>query len=103
MNRQVATWLVAMFPLAMASAAHGETLRPALIHAYRQTPSLTAARARRRPTDDGLPIDTAADRPTLPAAASYQEYEVRASRRISLPLRATNGKANHFFQLLTRH
>src|SRR3546814_12343759 len=77
-----------MFPLAMASAAHGETLRQALIHAYRTNPSLTAARAGLRATDEGVPIAKAAARPTLSATADYQEFVVRSANSFSAPLRS---------------
>ncbi len=99
MNRRVATWLVAMVPLAMASAAHGETLRQALIHAYRTNPSLTGARAGLRATDEGVPIAKAAARPTLSATADYQEFVVRSANSFSAPLRAANANANLSFPL----
>src|SRR3546814_2861716 len=88
-----------MFPLAMASAAHGETLRQALIHAYRTNPSLTAARAGLRATDEGVPIAKAAARPTLSATADYQEFVVRSANSFSAPLRAANAKSNLYFPL----
>lgn len=99
MNRRVAKWIVAMFPLTMASAAHGETLRQALIHAYRTNPSLTAARAGLRATDEGVPIAKAAARPTLSATADYQEFVVRSANSFSAPLRAANANANLSFPL----
>lgn len=59
-------------PLVAASPAQGETLREALIYAYRTNPSLTGARAGLRATDEGVPIAKAAGRPALSATADYQ-------------------------------
>src|SRR3546814_1302211 len=87
-------WFIAALPLVASSAAHGETLRQALIHAYRTNPSLTAARAGLRATDEGVPIAKAAGRPTLSATADYQEFVVRSANSFSAPLRSANANAN---------
>src|SRR3546814_11757672 len=89
---------MAALPLVASSAAHGETLRQALIHAYRTNPSLTAARAGLRATDDGVPIAKAAGRPTLSATADYQEFVVRSANSFSAPLRSANATANLTFR-----
>ena len=86
-------------PLIAASPAHGETLREALIHAYRTNPSLTGARAGLRATDEGVPIAKAAARPALSATADYQEFVVRSANSFSAPLRATSANANVSFPL----
>lgn len=92
-------WLLVMLPLVTASAAQGETLRHALINAYRTNPGLTAARAGLRATDEGVPIAKAAARPTLSATADYQEFVVRSANSFSAPLRAANANANLSFPL----
>src|SRR3546814_769773 len=92
-------WFIAALPLVASSAAHGETLRQALIHAYRTNPSLTAARAGLRATDEGVPIAKAAGRPTLSATADYQEFVVRSANSFSAPLRSANANANLTFPL----
>ncbi|WP_241772934.1 TolC family outer membrane protein [Erythrobacter sp. SG61-1L] len=86
-------------PLVAASPAHGETLREALIHAYRTNPSLTGARAGLRATDEGVPIAKAAGRPALSATADYQEFVVRSANSFSAPLRAASANANLSFPL----
>ena len=88
------TWILAVLLLVAASAAHGETLRQALIYAYRTNPSLTGARAGLRATDEGVPIAKAAARPTLRATAEYQEFVVRSANSFSAPLRAANANVN---------
>lgn len=81
-------------PLVAASPAQGETLREALIYAYRTNPSLTGARAGLRATDEGVPIAKAAGRPALSATADYQEFVVRSANSFSAPLRAASANAN---------
>src|SRR3546814_19921646 len=62
-------------------------------------PSLTAARAGLRATDEGVPIAKAAGRPTLSATADYQEFVVRSANSFSAPLRSANANANLTFPL----
>ena len=99
MSNGFSKWFIAALPLVASSAAHGETLRQALIHAYRTNPSLTAARAGLRATDEGVPIAKAAGRPTLSATADYQEFVVRSANSFSAPLRSANANANLTFPL----
>ena len=56
-----------LLPLSLLGTApsNAETLREALVAAYRTNPSLTGARAGLRATDEGVPIAKAAARPTL--------------------------------------
>lgn len=76
------------------SSASAETLRQALERAYRTNPTLTAARAEQRATDEGVPIAKAAARPALSATADYQEFVVRSANSFVSPLRAANAAAN---------
>lgn len=99
MSKGFLKWCFVAFPLVAAGAAHGETLRQALIYAYRTNPSLTAARAGLRATDEGVPIAKAAARPTLSATADYQEFVLRSANSFSAPLRAANANANLSFPL----
>lgn len=94
MSNGFSKWFIAALPLVASSAAHGETLRQALIYAYRTNPSLTAARAGLRAADEGVPIAKAAGRPTLSATADYQEFVVRSANSFSAPLRSANANAN---------
>src|SRR3546814_638859 len=99
MSKGFLKWSFVAFPLVAAGPAHGETLRQALIYAYRTNPSLTAARAGLRATDEGVPIAKAAARPTLSVTADYQEFVLRSANSFSAPLRAANANANLSFPL----
>ncbi|MDE0877070.1 MAG: TolC family outer membrane protein [Sphingomonas bacterium] len=78
----------------LEGSARADTLREALVAAYRTNPSLTGARAGLRATDEGVPIAKAAGRPALSATADYQEFVVRSANSFSAPLRAANAAAN---------
>lgn len=84
---------LASLPLLCATTARADTLREALIAAYRTNPSLTGARAGLRAIDEGVPIAKASARPNLSATAEYQEFVVRSSNSFSAPLRATSANA----------
>jgi outer membrane protein len=84
---------LALLPLLCATTVRADTLREALIAAYRTNPSLTGARAGLRAIDEGVPIAKAAARPILSATADYQEVVVRSSNSFSAPLRATSANA----------
>lgn len=85
---------VACAVVGSTSAANAETLRQALERAYRTNPTLTAARAGQRATDEGVPIAKAAARPALSATADYQEFVVRSANSFVSPFRAANAAAN---------
>jgi len=51
-----------------------ETLQEALVEAYRSNPTLLAARANLRATDEGVPIERADALPSLSASATYTEF-----------------------------
>lgn len=80
--------------LMTSSAAQADTLQEALAEAYQTNPTLTAARATQRATDEGVPIALAAGRPTISATADYQEFLVRSTNSFAAPLRAANAGAN---------
>lgn len=80
--------------LLLVGEAKAETLRQALEKAYRTNPSLTAARAGQRATDEGVPIAKAAARPALSATADYQEFVVRSANSFVSPFRAANAGVN---------
>ena len=56
-----------------ATPAAAETLREALLRAYRDNPTLEAARAQLRGTDENLPIQRAAGLPSLNNSNTYSE------------------------------
>lgn len=75
-RRATATALM-LLGMPMAGGASAETLQGALAKAYRANPTLTAARAGQRATDEGVPIQKAAGRPAIGANAQFQELVVR--------------------------
>src|SRR3546814_1204476 len=99
MNNRLPKWFFALLCVAIPGVSQGQTLRQALIHAYRTNPSLTASRAGLRATDEGVPIAKAAARPSLSATADYQEFVVRSANSFSAPLRAASANANLSFPL----
>jgi len=88
-----------MIVLMTPSVAQADTLQEALAEAYQTNPTLTAARAALRATDEGVPIALAAGRPTISATADYQEFLVRSANSFSAPLRAANAGANVSFPI----
>jgi outer membrane protein len=59
--------------LAAAAPARADTLREALAAAYRDNPTLTAARARQRANDENVPIQRAAGLPSAQASVQYSQ------------------------------
>lgn len=94
MKTRASLLMIALATAAGSSSTSAETLREALMAAYQSNPSLTAARAALRATDEGVPIAKAGARPTLSATADYQEFVVRSANSFSAPLRAANASAN---------
>ena len=60
---------LALGAVALAAPAHADTLREALAEAYRTNPTLQAARAQLRATDENVPIEKADGRPSLTGQA----------------------------------
>ena len=56
-----------------AVPAQADTLREALAEAYRTNPTLEAARAQQRATDENVAIERSAGRPNIAATGSYAE------------------------------
>ena len=66
--------LAASATLALCSPARADDLRSALVSAYSTNPTLEAARANLRATDEGVPIARADGLPALNATATETEY-----------------------------
>lgn len=69
----LATLSLATMSLATPGPACAETLKDALAQAYRTNPTLTAARAGQRATDENVAIAKASARPSASATTNYQE------------------------------
>ena len=63
----------------LAAPAHADTLRDALVQAYNTNPTLQAARAQQRATDEGVPLERSAALPDVAATAAYTEILEGAS------------------------
>lgn len=75
--------------------AQAETLREALIKAYKTNPSLEAQRANLRATDEGVPIARATALPNVSLQTNYAELFQNANNSFVVPQRAlqSNGQA----------
>ena len=85
----------AMLPLALlGGAARADTLQEALTAAYRNNPTLAAARAGQRATDESVPIQKAAGRPNLGVTGGYTEFVQSSSDSGISPERGINANLN---------
>ena len=91
-RRSAATALL-LLSSALGGAASAETLQGALAKAYRSNPTLTGARAEQRATDEGVPIQKAAGRPSARVTGEYQEVLVQPARSFLAPDRSAAGVA----------
>jgi len=74
----------------LASPASADTLKEALIAAYRDNPSLEAARAQLRATDEGVVIQRSQGLPSLNANGTYSEFLQQNSVSFIAPERQLN-------------
>jgi outer membrane protein len=70
--------------------AQADTLRDALLTAYQTNPTLEAARAQQRATDEGVPIARAAGLPSASAQGTYTEYLKQSENSFNAPSRVVN-------------
>lgn len=78
-----------------AGAAQADTLQEALTAAYRNNPTIAAARANQRANDENVAIQRSAGRPNVGVTAQYVENVARESGNNGLsPDRALNGQLN---------
>ncbi|QJR00924.1 TolC family outer membrane protein [Sphingobium yanoikuyae] len=93
LRRQAATALL-LLSSSMAGVAHAETLQGALAKAYRTNPTLTGARAGQRATDENVPIQKAAGRPTANSQLQFQELVIRPSNSFLAPHRSASASGS---------
>jgi outer membrane protein len=84
----------ALLSVPLAAPAHADTLRDALNGAYRNNPTLEAARAQQRANDENVPIEKAAGRPNADATVQYVEYVKSSSTSFIAPSRSLNATLN---------
>lgn len=73
--------------LVLPASAQADTLREALISAYKTNPTLQGARANQRATDENVAIQKAAGRPTASATATHIEFLRRSANSFTAPKR----------------
>lgn len=98
-GRSTLTRCTGMLALAAAiampvEAVHAETLRDAMIAAYRNNPTLTGARATQRATDESVPIAAANGRPSTQAQITYSENFLRSANSFTAPSRQLSSGLN---------
>lgn len=79
--------------IALPAAAQADDLRDALLNAYQTNPTLEAARATQRATDEGVPIAKSSGLPTLSGTATYTEYLKQSSVSYISPQRNLDATA----------
>ena len=72
----------------LAVPALADDLRQALLLTYETNPTLQAARANQRATDEGVPIAKAAGRPSISGSASYIEFVKKSANSFTAPDRS---------------
>ncbi|MEL6486541.1 MAG: TolC family protein, partial [Pseudomonadota bacterium] len=80
--------------LAAASPAQADTLRDALAGAYNNNPTLQAARANQRATDEGVPISKADSLPSLEGTGNLTEFIRPNSNNFFQPERVLTAQAS---------
>lgn len=93
-SKQAALLALGATALLPFSAARADTLQEALTAAYRNNPTLAAARAGQRATDETVPIQKAAGRPDLGVTGQYYEFVKQASDSFINPDRLATANLN---------
>lgn len=73
--------------LALSVPAHADGLREALVGAYNTNPTLEAARADQRATDEGVPIQRAQGLPSASVTATHIEFLRQSANSFTAPER----------------
>lgn len=77
--RQAAASALALGLALTAQTVSADTLQEALSEAYRNNPTLLAARAQQRAVDETVPIERAASRPSVGTTGAYTEFLKQSS------------------------
>lgn len=92
--RRSATALLLAGSALLATPAGAETLREALVRAYRSNPTITGARAQQRAIDENVPIARAAGLPSIQANGGYAENVLNSSNSFASPARQVQASTN---------
>ncbi|MBY8336723.1 TolC family outer membrane protein [Alteriqipengyuania sp. NZ-12B] len=88
MKRTALLALTASSILALSVPAYADTLNEALAEAYRTNPTLQAARAQLRATDENVAIEKADGRPSVTGSAALTEVLIQNSTSFFAPARS---------------
>lgn len=87
MRKRVGLYALLASAAAFASPAAADTLREALVEAYKTNPTLQAARANQRATDEGVPIARSQGLPDVRATATHLEFLKPSGNSFTAPER----------------
>lgn len=96
MMRRVSTVVSTLAVAVAAQPVHATTLQEALAQAYQTNPTLNAARAKLRGTDENVPLAKADGRPSVSVSGTYEEQlhrETNPTFGTSIPRRSASGQA----------
>ena len=82
-------------------AAAADTLREALLKAYRTSPTLSAAQANQRATDEDVPIARAQGLPQIGGSAGYVQSPLGTGNALTNPTRQASGQTQVTVPLFT--
>nr|WP_238475194.1 TolC family outer membrane protein [Sphingomonas cavernae] len=77
----------------LSGPASAETLREALVKAYRTNPTMTGDRARQRAEDENVPLARAEGLPSASLQGDYTEVLIKPSNSFNSPTRSAQGTA----------
>ena len=83
-------FLIAAGACIAAMPVQADTLKDALAQAYDNNPTLEAARAQQRATDENVPIQRAAGLPSLSASGQFTEFVKQSSTSFTSPERSVS-------------
>ncbi|MCP5395717.1 MAG: TolC family outer membrane protein [Sphingomonadaceae bacterium] len=87
MSRRILAFGLLVGSALVAAPVHADTLREALAETYRTNPTLQAARAQQRATDESVPIEKSAGRPNVSSSGQYIEFIKQSSSSFTAPER----------------
>lgn len=87
-NKALRLFLTASAVVAITTPAQADDLREALVSAYNTNPTLQAARATQRATDEGVPLARARGLPSLSGQANFTEFLKKNPVAFTAPDRA---------------
>ncbi len=76
--------------LVLPASVQADTLREALVSAYKTNPTLQGARANQRANDENVAIQKAAGRPSASATTTHIEFVRRSANSFTAPTRTLN-------------